>query len=301
MTKYFLPILLVLVVACGKKNYPNNNTAANNTFINANGDTILIGVAKPNILVQQPWAKWYDTNYAKYKVDTVKALQVAKSLSTKTIDIFLGTWCGDSRREVPKFMKMLNSIGFNNNNVNLIFVDNADENYKKSNKGEEVGKNIHHVPTFIIYDEKKNEMGRIVETALESFEKDVATIVSKICYTPKYKAIELWNASSLSNKTNLLDSIEVEKAANQLSVVCRHSGELNTLGYVLMGQKKQNQALNVFLINAKIYPLVANVYDSLGETYFKMGNKDKAIECYKKVLQLDPNNKSALAMLNKLQ
>jgi predicted negative regulator of RcsB-dependent stress response len=42
------------------------------------------------------------------------------------------------------------------------------------------------------------------------------------------------------------------------------------------------------------------VFDSLGEAYMNKGNKELAIENYKKVVELQPGNKHAKEMLDKL-
>ncbi len=34
----------------------------------------------------------------------------------------MGTWCGDSKRETPRFYKILDETGFNQNNFELITV-----------------------------------------------------------------------------------------------------------------------------------------------------------------------------------
>ena len=53
-------------------------------------------------------------------------------------------------------------------------------------------------------------------------------------------------------------------------------------------------------MNVKLYPKSSNVYDSLGEAYMKNGDKELAIENYKKSLELAPNNENAKQMLIKL-
>ena len=48
------------------------------------------------------------------------------------------------------------------------------------------------------------------------------------------------------------------------------------------------KALELFKINAKRNPKVANMYDSLGDGYKAMGDNQNAIKNYKKVLTLNP-------------
>ncbi len=76
---------------------------------------------------------------------------------------------------------------------------------------------------------------------------------------------------------------------------------LNGLGYRLLYGGKESDAVVVFQKNAHEYPQSSNVYDSLGEAYAKIGQKDLAIQNYEKSLQLDPKNNNAVARLQKLR
>ena len=76
---------------------------------------------------------------------------------------------------------------------------------------------------------------------------------------------------------------------------------LNRFGYTLLGQKRNTDALEVFKLNAESYPNSANVYDSLGDGYQAVGNKDEAIKSYEKALAIDPNYASSLEQVKKLR
>jgi hypothetical protein len=76
--------------------------------------------------------------------------------------------------------------------------------------------------------------------------------------------------------------------------------ELNNLGYELIRANKLKAAIRVLQLNVEAYPQSANVYDSLGEAYMDDGNKALAIVNYQKSLQLNPKNRGALVMLQKL-
>jgi CubicO group peptidase (beta-lactamase class C family) len=76
---------------------------------------------------------------------------------------------------------------------------------------------------------------------------------------------------------------------------------LNTVGYVLLYSGHEQEAITVFQRNVGDYPQSGNVYDSLGEAYMKVGQKELAIQNYEKSLQLDPKNMNAEEMLKKLR
>ena len=76
--------------------------------------------------------------------------------------------------------------------------------------------------------------------------------------------------------------------------------ELNELGYQLMAKNKMPDALAILKLNAEAFPTSWNVYDGLGEAYMKSGNRELAIENYKKSLKMNPGNSNAADMLKKL-
>ncbi len=76
--------------------------------------------------------------------------------------------------------------------------------------------------------------------------------------------------------------------------------ELNNLGYELIRAKKFKQAIRILQLNVEAYPQSSNVYDSLGEAYMDDSNKPLAIANYRKSLELNPKNRGAVVMLQKL-
>ncbi len=56
----------------------------------------------------------------------------------------------------------------------------------------------------------------------------------------------------------------------------------------------------MFKLNVFAFPKSANAFDSLGEAYLEVGNRDLAIENYKKSLLLNPENKNAEEVLKRL-
>lgn len=67
----------------------------------------------------------------------------------------------------------------------------------------------------------------------------------------------------------------------------------NLLGYILMAQNKQDEALKVFQKNVEKYPDNWNVYDSMGEAYNNYGQKDKAVKYYKTALAKAPDGQKS--------
>ena len=76
--------------------------------------------------------------------------------------------------------------------------------------------------------------------------------------------------------------------------------ELNSLGYQLIRTNKFKDAIRIFQLNVEAFPKSANTYDSLAEGYMDDGELALAIANYQKSLELNPKNRNAVLMLQKL-
>lgn len=76
---------------------------------------------------------------------------------------------------------------------------------------------------------------------------------------------------------------------------------INNIGYQLLSAHKLPDSIQILKLNTELHPDSWNAYDSLGEAYMDNGEKERAIQSYKKSVELNPQNKSGTAMLKKLQ
>jgi CubicO group peptidase (beta-lactamase class C family) len=74
---------------------------------------------------------------------------------------------------------------------------------------------------------------------------------------------------------------------------------VNEWGYALVAAGKLAEALEIFKLNVSLYPAGWNTYDSLAETYERLGNRPAAIANYQRSLGLNPSNDNARAFLAK--
>ena len=88
-----------------------------------------------------------------------------------------------------------------------------------------------------------------------------------------------------------------ELKANRASEFDLGEPQLNGLGYELLQQKRTADAIEVFKLNAELFPQSGNTYDSLAEAYMQGGQKELAIKNYAKSLELDPGNRHAVDQL----
>ena len=142
---------------------------------------MLVGLSNRGGLQQDPFSVWFNKEYGAYTLNK-EAVQVIKNDSENlSIMLFMGTWCGDSRREVPRIYRILDAVNFDESRLTLINMDRE----KNSPDGEEKGLNIHHVPTLILY-KNSSEIGRVIESPIQLLEEDMAKIINGERYTPNY-------------------------------------------------------------------------------------------------------------------
>jgi len=93
------------------------------------------------------------------------------------------------------------------------------------------------------------------------------------------------------------------KWINQSVAMDGNATNRNILGYILMAQKKTDEALNVFKENIKKYPDNWNAFDSLGENLAKAGKTEEAVKYYKLAHKKAPaqQKKRIEGILEKLQ
>lgn len=265
----------------------------------AQKDPRLLGICAAKDFEREPYAAWYKPNYENYTPAADIIAQLKKSSPEKfTLKIVFGSWCGDSKRELPKMMKVLHAAGFPEKNIQLIGVYDSLEVYKQAPKREEKGLNIYRVPTFIVY-QKDKEIGRIVEYAVESLERDLLKIVTGQPYTHNYKGyakINSWFAQGILSD----DNVSPRGLAENIRADISRETELNSCGYVFLMRNDLKEAITIFRININLFPQSPNCFDSLGEAYLAAGNKESSKACYERVLELDPKNENAKAQLEKL-
>jgi hypothetical protein len=138
-------------------------------------ETWIIGYFKPDLFYKPPHDAWYHKEYNSYepKAESIFSIQEA-GINGVTVLIVLGTWCGDSRREVPRFLKMLDQCGLARIGVTFLGVDM--NKFGPVADYEKLG--IVKVPTFIVY-RNNIEAGRIIEYPSTSLEGDFLEILRK--------------------------------------------------------------------------------------------------------------------------
>lgn len=136
---------------------------------------VLTGLCNREGLKTDLFKTYYEAEYASYIPEATTLAKIKSVLVNKNIliTIVMGSWCGDSQEQVPRFYKILDQINYSDSNVTLYCVDRT----KKTEQGETDAMGIQLVPTFIFF-ENGIEIGRITETPKINLEKDFLEIIS---------------------------------------------------------------------------------------------------------------------------
>ena len=163
--KKIIYLLTLSIIAC----------ATNEKYVMNEGEVDL------DYLFNSPNTSWFQKNYESYIVDGVTQNEDFSKLNEYNIEIFMNTKCHDSEREVPRFLKILNTLNFSNENLRIVLLNSE----KKTIDGLEIGKDITNTPT-IIFLKNSNEENRIVEFPFENLENDIFRIINDMGYKNVY-------------------------------------------------------------------------------------------------------------------
>jgi thiol-disulfide isomerase/thioredoxin len=145
------------------------NKMVHDTTIN---QEVLIDYCDRAGLESGEFGTYYKLEYEDYQLNDSLVKLIGNNINKFDITIVFGSWCSDSEQQVPHFYKLLDQAGYDDSKLKIIAVN-------RQKKAEEVhieDLQIELVPTFIMYKNDK-EVGRIVETPVETLEEDLWQII----------------------------------------------------------------------------------------------------------------------------
>ena len=144
---------------------------------NTNNEEILIGLCNRQGLQSGEFGKWFyeEYGYYNYLIERTTLDSIKSIIDSFQITIVMGTWCGDSKEQVPRFYSILDYLKYKDKNLTLFCVDRN----KKTMANETDNLQILNVPTIIFY-YKGKEIGRIIESPVKSLEKDMVHIIRSV-------------------------------------------------------------------------------------------------------------------------
>jgi len=145
------------------------NKMVRDTTIN---QEVLIDYCNRPGLESGEFGTYYTLEYEDYSLNDSLVKLIGNKINDFDITIVFGSWCSDSEQQVPHFYKILDQAGYDDSKLKIIAVNRQ----KKANEVHIEDLQIELVPTFIIYQNDK-EIGRIVETPVETLEEDLWQII----------------------------------------------------------------------------------------------------------------------------
>ena len=103
--------------------------------------------------------------------------------------------------------------------------------------------------------------------------------------------VELASRRTPDEFTALLVRVHGERPSSPLVA----EEAINQLGYDLLAAQHNDAAVAAFRVNTELYSTSGNTWDSLAETYLKLGQRDRARELYAKALEVQPDYPNAKA------
>lgn len=138
-----------------------------------NGEPLILGYCPASAMNDSVFFNTWTTEYNNYQPDYETLDSLEGKLDNIIITIIFRSTCSDSREQLPRLFKILNEVNYDVNSITLIGVNREKQGLSNETEGLE----IELVPT-IIFNKNGSEIGRIVETPVESMEKDLLKILS---------------------------------------------------------------------------------------------------------------------------
>jgi len=145
--------------------FPKNNP----TVIFDDGNHF--GLLSKSLITDHDSYTWFPKQYDAYHPD----LNGFDSTNLKqiSIKIFMGTWCHDSKREVPRLYKILDELYYDYQNFEIIGLNKDKKGYFQ----DYATFGITNTPTIIFY-RNDVEIGRIIEEPKGLLEDQMARIIA---------------------------------------------------------------------------------------------------------------------------
>ena len=246
----------------------------------------LLGSCTAQQLDTPPFAEWFHSGYEEYAPNPL-ILRALRDVDKQgvALTLFFGTWCGDSRYQVPRILKLVDAMGFPRDALELVAVDSAEGWHKRSPGGEERGLEIYRVPTLIVR-RGATEIGRLVEFPVRSLERDLLAILSGAPYEPNYRSypvVRRWLDEGLLGDEN----VSAWGLAGEVRQLVATEGELAAAAQVLLDRGQIRESIKLLRVNCSLYRESARSFARLAEAQLKADDAEGAREAAETALRLN--------------
>jgi thiol-disulfide isomerase/thioredoxin len=185
--KRIASLIILLTSSLGLLSFMSCNITTDSDKNSLQENELILGEFKLKDFKATNNKKWFEDRYEAYslKPEVVKEIASMTEDEDFKITVYMGTWCEDSQREFPVFIKLLDQIEFNFNNLTLVGVD-EDKIVPNLSEKEREKLNVFNVPTIIVYDKNGKEVNRFVEFPQQTLEEDLLKIFSGEDYKHVY-------------------------------------------------------------------------------------------------------------------
>lgn len=289
------PIIIFILIVAGldvalaqSKTF---NPDFNHRYFSAKGTPKLLGLTNREGLLQKPFNEWFATGYNEYDVDMGIVNRLKTQVEDLTMKIFLGTWCPDSQREVPRYFKILDELGIKDENVIMVSLDYEADDYKQSPGHEETGMQIHRVPTFIVMRHGK-ELSRIVEFPKETLEQDLMKIIDEGNYQSRYPVVSDLQILLEKKSLKTLNS-QLDRLVNKYAHIIENKWALDSYGRVLFHSGRIQESIFVLELQQKLFPNEVRSYTNSAKVYYAIGRDKVANKMIEQALKIDSTDQNA--------
>ena len=250
------------------------------------GDVNMIGPVDRKGFSIPPYSTWFVTEYNDYQANVNVIEDIKKNdlsdLNELEITVFMGTWCSDSKKQIPRLYKILDQVDFNEDRLSIHAVGIVPKEFRKTHNGiAEKGRNIYRVPTIIVT-RNKQELGRIVESPNDTLEQDIRNIL-RGDYIQANNILEGEVNDYLEKKG--LDGFEksIDLMAKEFTTKGIKEDELNHyIAYNLLYAKRYREAALVTKMMIMIFPEAGHLHMTLARIYEFLNNDYLALSSYQK-------------------
>lgn len=255
------------------------------------GAGTLVGPLSPADLRQPPFADWFDRQYSRYEPTAEVVERLKNALGPVSIEVYFGTWCFDSRRQVPRLLRLLEAAGFDERRLLLVGLSDQPMEFKRSPGNPEVKRLVHRTPTIIAL-RNGAEIGRIVETPALSLEADLLAIVDGHGPAPKYPAEALVNRLFTTMTPEAAET--ALKAAEADIAKSPDAGSLwHYAEHDLLKNGRAREARAVLDLHLKLEPLSVIGHVLMSDALAKLGRRPEALAEAQRALAIEPENERA--------
>jgi len=277
----------------GKSGIDSTDTRIENDIRGLETGLVKLGYQKEIMLVSHSLGGFYNSLYASRHPKKVKAIAFIDA----NLPCFFTPQQFEKMKASQNFRNMVETVKKNPLPYNIPVLDIVSEKTLfEGTPDAERWKACHH--DFVIASSNRKEL-IAYETGHYVFLQNSPLVINSIVtmYTnyimPSKKAAIL--------EKGYAQALNADNENRKSLMKYWHSeDDLNEWGYSFLQKNELEKAVEIFKLNVILHPESVNVYDSLGDAYLKIGNKELAIKNYRKALELNPEKKSARKALDLL-